>query len=78
MKNLYVVTMNCGDGSYHNGYTMNTEYINKLNIQYLNSDPKFDFDSLCDGDGFHYDVLTVPDECTLESLGIKTDFANED
>lgn len=25
------------------------------------------------GDGFHYDVLTVPDECTLASLGIHFD-----
>ena len=31
-----------------------------------------------DGDGFHYDVLTVPDECTMESLGIRWDCAEDD
>lgn len=33
------------------------------------------YDIGCDGDGFHYDVLMVPDECTLESLGIRSDCA---
>ena len=25
----------------------------------------------CDGDGFHYDTITVPDGSTYESLGIR-------
>jgi hypothetical protein len=39
--------------------------------------PKYDGEGSlgCDGDGFHYDILMVPDECTLESLGISSDAA---
>ena len=78
MKELYVIVRNCGDGSSYVGYTFNKAYLDKLHDQYDNDDPEFDYEGLADGDGFHYDTLTVPDECTLESLGIHYDFAKED
>lgn len=75
MKTLYVVVVNGGDGSSYPRYTFNTEWINKMKTAYYNDDPEFDYESYADGDGFHYDELTVPDECTLESLGIHFDAA---
>ena len=73
-KNLYVFTRDNGDGSTSTQYTMNEDWIVKMET--LNENGELDLDSgWIDGDGFHYDVLTVPDECTLESLGIHRDCA---
>jgi hypothetical protein len=76
MKNLYIVTEDCGDGSYHPKFTLNTDLIHKLQEAY-------DLDLMdycngigCDGDGFHYTTLKVPDECTYESLGISNPLAD--
>jgi hypothetical protein len=72
-KKLFVLVNDCGDGSYHPQYTMNEEWILRIEG---NLDRYYGVG--CDGDGFHYSVLTVPDECTLESLGIKFDCAEAD
>jgi len=54
---------------------MNGEFIKRLEKAY--EEDKLEY-SICDGDGFHYQVLTVPDECTLKSLGVRYDFAEEE
>lgn len=75
-KNLYVFAWDSGDGSVSIRYTMNEDWVVKMET--LNENGELDYDSgWIDGDGFHYSVLTVPDECTLESLGIRRDCAEE-
>ena len=70
MKKLYVLISNGGDGSYYPHFTFNEDWIKKQELAYDNGE--LEYDSLgCDGDGFHYEILTVPDECTLESLSIE-------
>lgn len=67
-KTLFVLVSNGGDGSYYPHYTLSKEYINYLNE--LDERGLTDYDSLgCDGDGFHYDTLQVPDEFTLVGNG---------
>lgn len=74
-KKLFALVADCGDGSYHIRYTFNEDWI--LEQDRLYAEGELDYDSPgCDGDGFHYDVLMVPDECTLESLGIHYDAAD--
>lgn len=68
-KTLYVLVSNGGDGSYYPHYTFNADFIAKLNE--AEERGMLDYDSLgCDGDGFHYDTIEVPLECTYESMGI--------
>lgn len=67
MKTLYLLTSDGGDGSRSIHYTFDGAFVQRLDD---NSD-QADYDALgMDGDGFGYDTLTVPDECTYESLGI--------
>lgn len=73
MKNLYVISRDCGDGSNSVNYTFDAELISKLEEMANNDELRYD-SGLLDGDGFHYDVLTVPDDCTYESLGISYPF----
>lgn len=77
-KELYVIVSNGGDGSYYPQFTFNKEYLDKLQQQCDNDDPDFDYETYSDGDGFHYTTLIVPARCTLESLGISYDFAQDD
>ena len=73
-KKLFVLVSDGGDGSYSPRFTFNEEWIAQQQEKYNNGE--LDWDNLgCDGDGFHYTVLTVPDECTLASLGIFYDCA---
>lgn len=75
-KKLFLLIQDGGDGSYNAHYTFNEAFIN--NCQKQSDNGELDYDDLgCDGDGFHYDTLTVPDECTLESLGIHYDAAED-
>jgi hypothetical protein len=80
MKKLFVLVGNGGDGSYHVNYTMNEVWIAKQQHMYDTDDEACDYEYGLgvDGDGFHYDVLTVPDGCSLESLGISFDCAEDD
>ena len=69
MKKLFVLISDGGDGSYYPRFTFNEEWIERQHEAY--DLDELEYDSLgCDGDGFHYEVLTVPDECTLQSLGV--------
>lgn len=69
MKTLYIYINDGGDGSYYPQFTMNKEFIARLDE--LTSDDTLSYDDgFGDGDGFHYETLTVPDECTCESLGV--------
>jgi hypothetical protein len=72
MKNLYCLISDGGDGSYCTHFTFNKEFIDHLESK---SDEAEHGDLGVDGDGFHYRTLTVPDECTLENLGILDDAA---
>ena len=77
-KNLYVVIKNCGDGSSTACYTFNEKWVTDMEIR--DGDyrlQEWEMEEWCDGDGFHYDILTVPEECTLESLGIHYDCAEK-
>ena len=69
MKKLFVLISDGGDGSYYPYFTFNEEWIERQHEAHDLGE--LEYDSIgCDGDGFHYKVLTVPDECTLESLGV--------
>lgn len=77
-KNLYVVIKNCGDGSSTACYTFNEKWIRSHEFRYeAGLMDCYEMEEWCDGDGFHYDILTVPEECTLESLGIHYDCAEK-
>ena len=78
MKKLFVLTSDSGDGSYSTQYTMSEEWIAKQHEREVADDFEYDGSDIgVDGDGFHYDTLTVPDECTLASLGIRSDCAED-
>ena len=74
-KNLYVLVTNNGDGSSSTHYTFNSGWV--AHMEALEESGEIDYEYWCDGDGFHYDTLTVPEECTLESLDIHTDVAED-
>lgn len=76
-KKLFVLISDGGDGSYYPKYTFNKEWVDEQAERYL-KDGYEEYAIGVDGDGFHYDTLMVPDECTLESLGIRYDCALED
>jgi hypothetical protein len=69
-KILYVLIGNNGDGSYYPRYTFNKNWINEQEEKYQRGELDYEADLGIDGDGFHYDELTVPSTCTLDSLGI--------
>lgn len=74
-KKLFVLVSDNGDGSYSPCYTFNEVWIRQQREKYNKGE--IDYTEIgVDGDGFHYDVLTVPDECTLQSLGISSDCAD--
>lgn len=66
-KQLYVLVGNNGDGSTTVYGTFNKLLLDRLE-QYLEacSDRR---DQFYDGDGFHYQTWTLPDECTNQSVG---------
>lgn len=68
-KKLFIIVADGGDGSYYPRYTMDAELVER--ISRLVDNDVLDYDSgLTDGDGFHYSTVTIPDECTPESLGV--------
>lgn len=69
MKNLYILTSNNGDGSSSICATFDEALIQEMEEKYDNGD--LDFERWADGDGFHYDIWTVPDECTPETMGFR-------
>ena len=74
MKKLFVLISDCGDGSFVPHFTFNEKWIEEQDRRSDNGE--LEYDSIgCDADGFHYTVLTVPDECTLATLGVLHDCA---
>lgn len=69
-KKLFVIVSDGGDGSYYPNYTLNEVLIIRLQEAYDLDLMDYDSGIGCDGDGFHYDTITIPDECTPESMGI--------
>lgn len=67
-KKLYVLVSDGGDGSYYPNYTMNPDFIRRMNER--DEAGQLDCEDLgCDGDGFHYDTLMVPRFLTLGDIG---------
>ena len=66
MKNLYVMSKNNGDGSSSVVATFNKELIDEMEQKY--NEGELDSETWGDGDGFHYQTWTVPDECTAKSM----------
>lgn len=77
MKKLYVLISNNGDGSSSVQYTFNKDWIDEQQRRYDNDESDYEWDIGVDGEGFHYNVLNVPEECTLESLGIHYDCSRD-
>lgn len=71
MKKLFVLISDNGDGSQSAHYTTNEAWVTAMAAR-ENSESG---DVGTDGDGFHYDTLTIPDDCTLATLGITSDAA---
>jgi hypothetical protein len=69
-KSLYVLVDDGGDGSYYPKFTFNYLLIAKLAKAYSKHLMDSENGIGCDGDGFHYTTLSVPDDATYESLGI--------
>lgn len=76
-KKLFIIISDGGDGSYYPKFTMDEKLIGRLEQAYKNGSMHYGNGMGCDGDGFHYEILTVPDECTYESLGITRPIAND-
>lgn len=67
MKQLYILNRNNGDGSSSICATFDKNLIDEMQTKY--DDDELDFETWADGDGFHYDTWTLPDECTPETMG---------
>lgn len=75
-KKLFLLVSDGGDGSYSIQATMNQTWINQRQEAY---DAGEEFEGVgFDADGFNYKVVTVPGECTLQSLGFRYDAASDD
>lgn len=79
-KPLFIFIKDGGDGSYYPYFTMDVELLAKL--QKAADEDRMDYENGigCDGDGFHYETVQVPVECTAESMGITmldADYADE-
>lgn len=75
IKKLFVLVSDGGDGSYYTRYTFNEKWIKEQEEKHKNGELEYGSAGY-DCDGFHYQTLTVPDECTLDSLGIGWDCSN--
>lgn len=69
MKNLYVLISNNGDGSSSIRPTFDKNLVDEMEAKV--DEGELDYERWADGDGFHYSVWTVPDECTAESMGFR-------
>ncbi len=66
-KKLYIFVNDGGDGSFSLRYTFDENLIKLLEER--SNDLSYE-DPGVDGDGLNYNILSVPVECTYESLGI--------
>jgi hypothetical protein len=69
-KKLYVLVSNGGDGSYSPQFTLDPDLVARLEKAYEEGFMDCGNGIGCDGDGFHYETINVPDNSTPESLGI--------
>jgi hypothetical protein len=69
-KSLFVLISDGGDGSYYPRFTLNVDLVVKLQAAYDANLMTYENGIGCDGDGFHYAAIQVPDDATYESLGI--------
>lgn len=69
MKNLYILISNNGDGSSSVKATFDQALVDEMEQKV--DDGQLDYERWADGDGFHYSIWTVPDECTPESMGFR-------
>jgi len=75
-KKLFLLVSDGGDGSYSIQATMNEAWIKQRQEAY---DSGEEFEGVgFDADGFNYKVVTVPGECTLQSLGFRYDVVSDD
>lgn len=75
MKKLFILIQDINEGSYYPHYTFDEDWIKKQETLY--DDGEISWPSLgCDGDGFHYDIIMVPDHLTLEDMNISDDANN--
>jgi len=77
MKTLYLLVSNGGDGSYSISGTFNEDWIQFQEDRYENGDSDYEYDPGVDGDGFHYTTLSLPDECTIQSIDLHYDAADD-
>lgn len=75
-KNLYVFTTDNSDGSIGTSFIMDEE-IASFMLDPKNESLMLDLGYI-DGDGICPSILTVPEECTYESLGIHFPITKED
>ena len=71
MARLFILVSDGGDGSYYPKFTMNANLVSKLQDAYINGQMDYENGIGCDGDGFHYEIMNVPDGSTAESMGIR-------
>ncbi len=69
-KCLYILIAVGGDGSYYPHYTFNRGLVMALKKAYDEDRMDYENGIGCDGDGFHYDFMTVPVDCTASTLNI--------
>lgn len=62
MKPLYILNKNCGDGSFYPRFTFDERVLDYLEQNFS--------EEYWDSDGFHFEILKIPENCTKESLGI--------
>ena len=69
MAKLYICVQDEGDGSQYPYFTLDKRIIDKLEAGFEYG--IYDYSDIgCDGDGFHYETINIPDGSTYKSLGI--------
>lgn len=75
-KKLFILISDGGDGSYSSHFTFDADFVQQLQERY-NAGHLEHGDLGVDGDGFHYSTLDLPDDSTLESIGVRYDAATD-
>lgn len=70
MKTVYVLVGNGGDGSSYPQFTMDEEFINQLQMLHDTGVLNYE-DGYADGDGFHFETFQVPDDLTMQQMGLR-------
>lgn len=68
--NLYILIQDDGDGSFYPKFVADDEVMDEIK-QLVEEDLwNCENGAGCDGDGFHYTTLKIPDGSTAESIGL--------